>query len=66
MSYQDAMREARRRYWEALIEKCGGNVTKAAREAKVNRQVVYTVIKQYEIQRRTVLIRQGRWQEHGL
>jgi DNA-binding NtrC family response regulator len=66
MSYQDAMREAKRQYWKALIEKCGGNVSQAAREAKVERKSVYAMIKRYEIQRRAVLIRQGCWKEFGL
>lgn len=60
------MREAKRQYWKALLERCGGNVAQAAREAKVERKSVYAMIKRYEIQRAAVLIRQGCWSEHGL
>lgn len=60
------MREAKRQYWQALLARCGGNVSQAAREAKVHRQAVYVMIKRYEIQREAVLRRQGRWAEFGL
>jgi DNA-binding NtrC family response regulator len=60
------MREAKRQYWKALIDRCGGNVSLAAREAKVERKSVYAIIKRYEIQRQAVLIRQGCWKEFGL
>jgi transcriptional regulator of acetoin/glycerol metabolism len=60
------MREAKRQYWIALLARCSGNVSQAAREAKVRRQAVYVILKRYEIQRKAVLIRQGRWAEFGL
>lgn len=60
------MREAKRQYWMALLARCNGNVSMAAREAKVKRQALHVMIKRYEIQRETVLRRQGRWAEFGL
>jgi DNA-binding NtrC family response regulator len=63
MSYRDAIKEARRQYWTALIERCNGNVSQAAREARVERKSVYAMIRRYEIQRKIVIVRQGCWND---
>jgi DNA-binding NtrC family response regulator len=50
VTYREAMLEARRRYWLALLEQTEWSVSDAAEIADVNRTAAYAVLKQIGIE----------------
>ncbi len=48
--YLEAKMNFERRYFKSLLEKCGGNITKAAKISKLTRQRIYQKLKELNIQ----------------
>lgn len=49
--WREAKNEFARIYFEALMERCGWNAAKAAKEAGVNRTEIYHSFKRYKVKK---------------
>lgn len=58
------MRQSAREYLAHVLTACDGNVSRAARVAKINRTYFYKLLARYGVQLKTR--KRGRWEEFGL
>jgi len=64
ISFQDHMRQSAREYLAHVLTACDGNVSRAARVAKINRTYFYKLLARHGVQIKPR--KRGRWEEFGL